>query len=48
MAEEWEPDDRPPSESERLALEEALEDLAAGRTVSADDLQARHPAGSSG
>jgi hypothetical protein len=44
MAEEWEPDDRPPSESEQLALHEALEDVAAGRTVSAAELQARHPA----
>jgi hypothetical protein len=43
MAGEWEPDDRPPTESEQLALHEAREDLAAARTVSPEALQARHP-----
>ncbi len=44
MADEWEPDDRPPTESEQLALDEAREDLTAGRTVSPEALHARHPA----
>ena len=44
MASEWEPDDRPPTESEQAGLHEGLEDLAAGRTVSPAELRARHPA----
>jgi hypothetical protein len=44
MAGEWEPDDRPPTEAEQAGLREGLEDLVAGRTVSPEALQARHPA----
>ena len=44
MADEWEPDDRPPTEAEQAGLREGLEDLAAGRTVSPAELRARHPA----
>lgn len=44
IAGEWEPDERQLAAHERAALKEGLADIAAGRTVPADELRARYPA----
>jgi PHD/YefM family antitoxin component YafN of YafNO toxin-antitoxin module len=42
LASDWEPDDRPLTPDEEAAVREGLSDLAAGRTVSIDELKRRY------
>lgn len=44
LAAEWEADDRAPDDAEQARLSESLEDLAAGRTVSSEELRTWYPA----
>ena len=45
LARDWEPDDRPLTPAEQDAVREGIADLAAGRTVSLDELKRRDPPG---